>query len=199
MLGGYCHWFDGPIVDVASWSIDSGVRYERLIGEAARRRFGDLVSATPVTPNLKALLAFGHDFLRAVRNRDRAALAALHGFSPDTRNTDDRRVLSFILDDPDSPFRQLRAGIGTTPAIFVRRDVERRPDEGVGGVLCFCRTENCRSRWPISILDTGNSADKPYVCTIVEPRDWVPRRGGLNTASRGESWLREPARTAFRR
>ena len=50
-----------------------------------------------------------------------------------------------------------------------------------------------RNRWPICDLDTGNSADRPYVCTIVEPRDWLPRRGGLSTASRGGGWFRAGA------
>ena len=67
MMGGYCHWFGGPYVDVASWSVDPAIRYERLVGEASRRRVGDLVPAPAGIRDLAALRAFARDFLDAVR------------------------------------------------------------------------------------------------------------------------------------
>lgn len=198
MMGGYCHWFGGPVIQLASYTHDPAVRYERLTGEAARTRVGDLVAATARTPGLAALQAFAREFADAIRRGDRAALAALHDFGTDLRGDDDRRVLAYLLEMPDSPFAEMRRGADPGVAIFVRRNASIERDVEVSGVLCFCRAGHCGDNWPISIIDAANGPDKPYACTIVEPRNWEPRRGGLHTYVNA-AWLLEPARTASRR
>lgn len=197
MMGGYCHWRGGPVIRIASYARDPAVRYERLIGEAARARVGDLVMATPRTPGFGVLRDFATAFAEAMRRGNREALARLHDFRPGTRNPEDLALLAYLLDDPESPFASLRRGIGGGPAIFVRRNASIARDEGVSGVICFCRTSDCRGRWPISILDAAGRPDRPYVCTIVEPRNWERRGAGLSTPVRGGG-LAEPARSAFR-
>jgi hypothetical protein len=193
MMGGYCHWFGGPVVRVTSWEIDRSGHFERLTGEDARRRVGDLVLATSRTPGYSVLQGFAREFADAVRRGDRAALARLHDFSGD-RNPDDRQTLDYILNDAVSSFVELRRGTGGDSAIFVRRNASITRDEGVSGVLCFCRSASCRDRWPISIFDAGNDPERPFACTIVEPRNWEPRGAGLNTGRR--SWLPEPQRAS---
>jgi hypothetical protein len=196
-LGGYCHWFGGPFIALATYVRDESARYERLTGDEARRRVGDLVPATPETPGFDALRAFANEFAAAVRNGDRASLIALHDMQADRLSVDDRGAIAYLLDDPDSPFAALRAGQGGAPALFAIRGASEERDGGPSGVICFCRSADCAGRWPIASADAGNGPERPYMCTSLVPRDWRPRRAGLETPQ-DPGWLHEPARTAFR-
>ena len=190
-LGGYCHWFGGPVSRATSYSVDLAARFERLTGEAKRREVGDLVPATPGMPSFGALQSFAREFADAIRRQDRAALSALHDDQASAAE------LSYMLDVPDSPFAVLRSGEAGEAMLFARRDASAERGEVPGGVICFCRTADCAGRWPIARMDAGNGPERPYVCTELEPRDWRPRLAGLNTRI-GPGWLAEPAGTAFR-
>lgn len=202
LLGGYCHWTNGPVVSAASFQVNPAVRYERLAGEAARRRYGNIRPAPPNWPHLPELRAFASEFLTALRAGDRAALAALHDTRPDTTHIYDSAVLAYLLTDATSPFAEIRRGPMPQMAIFVPTAPQSfavgAPGTEPEGIICFCRTSDCGDRWPIFHGDSENAADKPYACTSVQPADWLPRKAQMETWP-GRAWLMEPRRTAFRR
>jgi hypothetical protein len=196
MLTGYCHYQGGPTIVVDAYEIGQQ-GYERMTGEAARRRYGNIALIPADWPHRAALEQLAAQFLAALRTGDRAALAALHDIRPGSTNESDRAQLFSLLDDPASPFVQLRRAAPSQSAIFVTsREGAAIPEDYVSGILCFCRTGDCATRWPIAFNDADNGPDRPYVCTKVEPRDGGPIRARLRTPTRG--WLAEPSRTAFR-
>jgi hypothetical protein len=198
-LGGYCHYESGPTIVVDAYEI-SGQRFERMTGEAARGRFGNLVAMPADWPTRAAVEAIAAEFLAALRGRDRAALTALHDIR-DSANEHDRAMLYDLLDSQYSVFAQARAAAPAQTAIFVSAAADGTPfgrdSADPAAIVCFCRTSDCADRWPLTFNDANNAPGRPYACTKVEPRDWRPRRAGLSTPIAG-GWLAEPAQTAFR-
>lgn len=192
MLTGYCHYAGGPTIVVDAYEIgDRG--YERLTGEDARRRYGNIAFMPADWPHRARLERLAAQFLAALRAGDRAVLAALHDIRPESTN-ESRAQLSTLLDDPASLFVQLRGGAPSQSAIFVvSRDGAAIPADRLSGILCFCRAGDCTERWPIAFHDADGDPDRPYACTHVQPWEsagfWTPARGG---------GLAEPLRTAFR-
>ena len=201
-LTGYCHYHDGPTIIVQHYRLGRG-GFERLTGEASRQRFGNIAPIPDDWPHRRALEAMAADFLGALRSGDRARMAALHDIRPNTTHAHDSRMLALLLDDPNSPFAELRRR-DTPQTLILTTTRDGRPfagddNDGVSGILCFCRAEDCSGRWPIAQFDADNAPARPYACTIVEPRDWSARGAGLNTPIGSTGFLAEPARTVFRR
>jgi hypothetical protein len=197
-LGGYCHYDGGPTIVVSTYRL--GTRsIERMTGEAARARFGNIVPIPADWPFRKRLEQMAADFTAALRSRDRAKLASLHDVDPRQPGESDRDLLSWLLDDPDSVFARFRSAAPSETKIFVNASADGRPfrHDEIAAILCICRERACGGRWPISGHDADNGPQRPYACTRVEPRDWVPAGAGLNTP-RGEGFLLEPRRTAYR-
>jgi hypothetical protein len=192
MLTGYCHYAAGPTIVVETYEIgDRG--YERMTGEDARLRYGNIAFMPADWPHRARLERLAAQFLAALRAGDRAVLAALHDIGPES-TTESRAQLAALLDDPASPFVQLRGGAPSQSAIFVvSRDGEATPADRLSGILCFCRAGDCTDRWPIAFHDADGDPDRPYACTHIQPWEsagfWTPTRGG---------GLAEPPATAFR-
>lgn len=171
MMGGYCHYYRGPVVRASSYVFDPKVRYARFTGEAARARFGNLVAAPADWPGLDKLNDIAVRFRQAVKSGDRDAVVALHDIDPAKASEHEHRVLRSILDEPGTPFASLRSGRDAPFAVFVtilpapynkaREDAARHPS----GTICYCRTVDCSKLWPISSEDAGNRRDRPFVCT----------------------------------
>jgi hypothetical protein len=197
-LAGYCHYEGGPTIVVSHYRLNGG-RYERLAGEAARLRFGN-IARLPADWRHRAMLeSLAADFLAALQRRARARMAELHDFRADTGNEHDQVVLAMLLAQPDSPFAQLRETASPQMAIFVTNPGGSPvADENVSGILCFCRAADCTDRWPIALIDVDNAPDRPYACTRVVPRDWTRGGAGLDTPVSQRGFLAEPAATAFR-
>ena len=197
-LGGYCHYESGPTIVVTSYTI-TGTGHERLMGERARRRLGNLVAMPVDWPHRARIESVAAAFLAALRAGDRAQLATLHLFN-DPGNRHSQAVLRSLLDDPGSPFAALRRAAPAQAAYFVSAAADGTPlgreQPMSGGTICFCRTTDCSGRWPISSSDADNDLDAPYVCTLVQ----AGQRGdqGIVHTPFGGGWLREPPRTAFR-
>jgi hypothetical protein len=192
-LGGYCHWFSGPTIQVDRYALsDQG--YERLTGEAARSRYGNLSVIPDDWPLRERLEAFAREFLASLRSGYRASLANLHD------EAENDAVVRSLLDDPNSVFAPFRRAPPSQTRIFVTaRDHPARLDPNmVSGILCFCRAGDCSDRWPISAFDADNDPARPYACTIVQGQDWTARGARLETPIRGRGYLSEPARTALR-
>ena len=198
-LGGYCHWEAGLVL-VPSDHVVREVRVERLTGESARQRFGNLVRMPTDWPQRMAVDGFAADFLAALRARDRERMAELHDIRPTTGRQDDRAMLDMLLSEPESPFAGIRDAEAPQMAIFVQRehDGSLRDRDAPSALICFCRSADCTDRWPIAHLDADNSPDRPYACTRVEPRDWMRRGAGLSTGLSRRGFLAEPTETAFR-
>ncbi len=192
MLTGYCHYESGPTIVVDAYEIgDQG--YERLTGEDARRRYGNIAFMPADWRHRAGLERLAAQFLAALRAGDRAGLAALHGIGPESSN-ESRAQLSYLLDDPASPFVQLRGGAPSQSVIFVAaRDGAASPADRVSGILCFCRAGDCTDRWPIAFSDADNRPARPYACTHVQP--WAGTGFWTPTGVGGPD---EPPVTAFR-
>ena len=197
-LAGYCHYDGGPTIVVATYDI-SDTRYERMIGEEARRRYGNLVVMPANWLGRAQIEALAAEFLQALRTGDRPKLDLLHEIH-DESNEHDRALLSELLENPESVFAQLRRAPPTQTAFFALAAADGSPrgqDDGPAATICFCRIGDCSGRWPISYNDANNDPERPYVCTHAEPRDYPPQPIVLNTPV-GGGWVREPVATAYR-
>ncbi|HEY6815841.1 MAG TPA: hypothetical protein VI168_09915 [Croceibacterium sp.] len=196
-LGGYCHYADGPTIVVDRYSITEK-RYERMTGEAARARYGNLALMPEDWPTRDQAEAAVAEFLTALRAGDRAAMAELHE-APDEPNEHYDSLLYGLLQDTYSPFLQARKGEGGQVAYFVLAGADGtlfgREYAKPTGYACFCRTADCTDRWPISSNDANNAWDRPYACTHIELRDYRP--DPVFSTPVGDGWLVEPAATAM--
>lgn len=195
-LGGYCHYFSGPTIMVDSYAITER-RHERMTGETARARYGNLAFMPddwPGRPGAEAIVA---EFLTALRTGNREKLAELHDFD-DENNEYQRGVLSDLLTRSHSPFAEARLAEPSQVAFFVSMagDGSLLSHEGMGSAstVCLCRTNDCTGLWPISLNDANNAPDRPYACTFLQANEHGP--AWLVTPDDG-GWLTEPAATAF--
>ena len=198
MLTGYCHYHGGPTIVVDAYEIgDRG--YERMTGEAARRRYGNIA-----LPSRRLASPRGRSSSWRRNSWRRCAPVTGPGSPPCTAsepgstNERDRARLSSLLDDPASPFVQLRrAAPSRSRHLRDQPGTARRHRKAMSAGYCASAGRAIarlagRSRSTTRTI----GPDRPYVCTKVEPRDGGPIRARLRTPTRG--WLAEPARTAFR-
>jgi hypothetical protein len=188
-LGGYCHYEGGPTVVVASYRIVSG-QHERLVGEAERRRVGDLVEPPGDWEWRDALEGLARNFAAALRAADRTRLASLLSYG---ESLEEERIVS-ILREP--AYRELREGIPGEIRLFTQAKGGRFRSSESGYVfahLCYCRTRDCSGRWPIASRDADAGLHRPYVCVSVSGRAAPPAKLDLYADAEG-GWLAEPAR-----
>ena len=166
MLGGYCHYYPGAVIDVVAVERGPDQDYHRLVGADARDRFGNLVFAPSRWRHLARFRRMAEAFRAAVATRDRERLSALHG-----RFGADPEELDHLLRNSDSVFREMRGGAAFPFAIFVEAfDQEGRSPEHQryqDGYICYCRSEDCRNVWPISDVDARDHPEHPYACLRV--------------------------------
>lgn len=183
-----CSDFSGTnaIIMVSERRVDRRRRYERLVGEEHRARHGSLIFPPADWDSLAHVLRMAEAFRRAIANRDAAGLARLHPLDP--------AITQHLLDDPASPFADLRDGRPRQTAVLLH-SYWRRTEQAQGrrAFVCFCRTADCTGIWPIAFNDAVNRADRPFACTY-----WSSRGDSLWTPV-NQSLLPEPARTAIRR
>ncbi len=193
MLAGYCHYYPGAVLVVTEAHPGPPAHYERRVGAAARQAHGNLIIGYPGLPHYRDLRRRAEAFRAALSAGDRERLSELHG-----RFGAHRDELDQLLEDPDSPFRELR-GDGDFPFVILylpyddrgrALEEQRRRD----GYICYCRGPDCEGRWPIATVDTGSRRDHPYACVSVseDGAGHVFMRAGLRPAP-----LSEPAPEAF--
>ncbi len=194
MATGYCHYTGGTVIHVAEESNEPGASFTRLVGEGARARYGSLAVDPPEWISLRRVRAVAAEVRAAVAAGDRERLSALFGkFGAGPEE------LAYLLDRPDSPFRELR-NPRRRPSIAVLVEevdyggepLRRRADRNA--YLCFCRRGDCSELWPIADFDTSNRPDRPYACLESEEDG-----AGFHflRVPMDEGPLAEPARTAF--
>lgn len=201
MMGGYCHYYTGTVIRSASYRFDPPRRYDRLTGEASRKRFGDLVAMPQSWRHRVVLERDMADWRAMIDRRDRAALRTAHDYSGAEREHE-RQALDRLLDP------SLVSVTGKRPRqsqIFIRKiDVDRvATGREIGAhpyaMLCLCRTAACVARWPIAGRDADNHPSRPYVCTRTNWRSGQGGRRLLETWSGSDGGLGEPRRTAMER
>ncbi len=201
MMGGYCHYYEGAVVRSATYSFDPPRRYERLLGEANRKRFGDLVPMPSGWGDQAALDQAMADWRGIIDRGDRAALRVSHGVG-DTENDFQKQMLDRLL---DPSIAAVRRQVARQSRIFLPKlDVDRRAagmpaEANPYATLCICRTANCAATWPIASRDADNHPSRPYVCTIA---NWRYGKGGqrvFETSPGRDGGLGEPRRTSLAR
>ncbi len=195
-LGGYCHYHDGPSIVVSAYSITER-QYDRLMGEDARQRFGNLAPMSVDGGSRDVIEAAAAAFHQALRARDRARLMQMHDIR--TENPQERTLLYSLLESQYSVFRQVRERDSVQTAFFVTADENGAPfDEQrplAAATICYCRTNDCAGRWPIALNDANNEENRPYACTQFQVQQGD--RQVFSTSTDG-GWMREPASTAIR-
>lgn len=192
----HCYAANGQMI--AASEVELGHRaVERVAGESARARFGNLTPMPPDWSVRPAMESVVEALLAALRAGDREQAAAIHGFRPGSR--DAGSLSAYLFDDPDSPFAPFRGAAPSQIAWFVPRldDMSRYEAGDLPAIACFCRTRDCSERWPISSIDIRHQPGRPYACTRVLPREWVPSGAELETDV-ARSGPVEPMRTAAR-
>ena len=167
MLGGYCPYDPGAVVWVTAVSVDPASRYERLTGEKNREIYGSLVRVGPSWRHYRHLRRLGSAIRHAIRAGDRAALSKLYGkFGVGSE------ALRFLLEDPHSPFAELRTAKRQLPFVILAQEWDQ---EGIpandrrtkDALICFCRSGDCSGLWPIAAIDAGPDPDHPFACIDV--------------------------------
>lgn len=199
MMSGYCHYYGGAVVRSATYSFDPPRRYERLLGEANRKRFGNLVPMPSGWADQAALDQAMADWREMIDRGDRAALRLAHGVG-DTENDFQKQMLDRLL---DPRIAAVRGQLARQSRIFLPKyDVNRRAagmpaDANPYATLCICRTANCGATWPIASRDADNHPSRPYVCTIA---NWRYSKGGqrrFETSPGRDGGLGEPLHTSL--
>lgn len=204
MMGGYCHYYSGAVVRNATYSFNPPRRYERLLGDANRRRFGDLVPMPAGWRDRAALEGAMIEWRAMIGHRDVEALRAAHsiGDANNARSESEELALARLLDP------SLIAAKGMRPrqsVILVEKlDTDRLAagrvvDANPSATLCLCRTFDCTGKWPIAKRDADNHPSRPYVCTTANWRYGKGGRRRFETWPGGDGGLGEPRRTAMTR
>lgn len=190
MVVGYCHYFNGPYLWVQDLRYRGGPPFERRMGRYDREDYGDLEPAPEDWPHRPKVEALSHEFLAALRSKDRGRLAGLHFRDVGLEwKQDEAALLDFLLRSDTSPFSSIRSDKITPQEIILIERSRLRPDQeasvspgDVGdysAIVCFCRETSCSGRWPIATFDADNVPARPYACTEVGPylvagNRWVP-------------------------
>jgi hypothetical protein len=197
----HCYATDGQMIFPTD--IVMGRReVERMVGTAARARYGNLLPMPQDWSVRPAMESVVQAFLEALRSGDRERALAIHGMGPDSSDAHGEpglRLAALLFDDPASPFAQFRSGAPSQITWFVPRldDIGRYEPGDLPAIACFCRTSDCSESWPISSIDIRHQPGRPYACTRVVPRDWVPSMAELETDVQRTGPV-EPMRTAAR-
>jgi hypothetical protein len=164
MLGGYCHYTGGPVIHVEAVEAGPAEPLYRLAGHRAASRFGSLIAAPDDWPPLASVKRRAAQIREAIVTGDRDGLSRLFGKFGAAGDE-----LSYLLDDPSSPFREIRGSASPVQtAILVERfdlaGKEPASRKSRDSVVCFCRGKDCNHAWPIAAPDARNGPDLPFAC-----------------------------------
>jgi hypothetical protein len=201
MMTGFCHYRAGLVLRRVSFRPEARADFERQMGEAERRDFGDLETTSEAgLPPAEVRVLFDR-FLAAVRAGDEETLRRLAALRDGDEQDAPRRAAAdraFLLGEDGSPLASLRGAPVPPPVVFFRQRSHRPPQGSGSWHACFCRIEDCTGLWPISAEDATADPVRPYVCVQAFGYDYrqAPDRIGI---VRQSGYPLEPRRTAFRR
>jgi len=194
MLGGYCHTSMETFVAPTAIRIVSRAPVPRLTEAEVPETARLLVDAPRDAPNRARLVEAARALAVAMREGDEAAYGRL-------TNPDIQDGLSELAGRKREPW--LRRDLREAHAAFVAQAALRRRlaalpapeawqervlvdradltawrtdhDEIASYVTCWCRTADCRGRWPVIVRDADNGPGRPYLCA--RSNDYVVGHG----------------------
>lgn len=216
---GYCHTSLETYIRPTSVRLTSRAPILRLTeAETPAERRG-LVEAPPTSANLAEQAATARALIEAIASGDDAGFRRLvnPGFQERVRDLAERQ--SAWAEEADREvrvrFRQATRSFGAGARLHVAGERQSRSfvdwyslsgAEALTGptfdgfVTCFCKTEDCTGRWPVTQLDAGNSPDRPYLCvrtsTYVLSDDGEAVMAELTPAGEGFTEPPWPSRSA---
>jgi hypothetical protein len=175
ILGGYCHWHHGLVLQVSA---------VEQIGPAPllRRPAGDnpqgLGNLAPLAagPARAAMQAAAQRLLDAIRAGDAATIRTLHGGPPLHRSADELAAIEqLLLRDAAAPFAALRGDAPVTIALFGWKPPLWADDawraqaaaDGADAIACYSTRADAAALWPIDSRDADNRPGRPYACTAI--------------------------------
>jgi hypothetical protein len=178
MVSGYCHTSLANYIDPVSIGQLDGEPVMRLTEAevpAERRRLADAPpSIAGRTKNeaaaraLAAAIASADEaaFLRYAHPETQSELDKLHGARPPGWLREDlaKAHAGFLAAVRGSPFRSLGALAGRQERIFVDPESLADLSSEPGFLICWCRADDCTSRWPVAWRDADNDPSRPYAC-----------------------------------
>lgn len=127
-------------------------------GSTPGRRGGDLTPAPADWPHLAAVEKLAGEFLAALQAKDAKALGAL------MRPYDADQLLkgeATAISDLAKPAERQRA-------IFTYTLPGADPAKTFASEVCYCRTKDCATSWPIARRDADNQLSRPYACVRID-------------------------------
>ena len=200
MLGGLCHYTSDLFLSVDEERVLGPLRWERQLPVHGGRGYGDLTPAPAGSFLRERVQQVAISFLTALRDGDRVQVSDLH-HKFFTSDDSPEVMLTYLFDDPDSPFQSLRLAEPVAQMeIFAYREPLWRsgpeePQSEQYAVACFCQTPDCRKAWPINSGDAFNTPTRPYACVFVTLTAPFGEQDAYIETLRTKSGLLEPAIT----
>jgi hypothetical protein len=172
-LYGFCATSTGPAVRVDTADETLARDLFRLTGDGLRRSLGELVEppadfAYPATLAWLAEVATEGGCTKGYEPRAAPPGPPQGRGVPLWRPKDDPQRLGALARWCATKVRQTVTFLvsPTSPSAFER-------GVALDMVHCVCTSENCQDRWPVALIDTGWSEDRPYFCQRVKLRPRV--------------------------
>lgn len=64
--------------------------------------------------------------------------------------------------------RKLTPSLSQPPKIFAEHPIYDEDDDQIYVKVCWCRTEDCAEKWPVTWVDADALRSRPYLCLTVE-------------------------------
>lgn len=202
----WCHHNGGTIIEPAAILADDPVGLIRMTGRRAWRQYGDIVPAKKGGSLEANALEYIYRMFLAAHRGDRRAMLDLNDFqgvklSPNgkelSENLEEKPWLSEAQDVLDLWFgdsdlvisRVARSAVPPAVRIFQSR---WKGGYKEGPWACWTLASLAESDWPISSVDTGNIAGRPYACVELTTELYQPDE--ILTAASRRGWkLKEAA------
>jgi len=201
----WCHHNGGTLVDPGAVLADDPVELARMTGKRAWRQFGDIVLAKRGSALEVNAVEYVRRMFLAAHKGDRRAILDLNDFSNIELSADGTKIsengehrLIEAQDILDLWFGNSNLVISqvaksAVPPAVVRIFEQRWKGKDQGPWACWAAAPLAESDWPISSVDTGNVAGRPYACVELVTKLYEPDQILVGMSRRGWSF-REPLR-----
>ena len=193
MTFGYCHTSLENYIAPVAVVIASHAPILRLTEKEVPPDRRPLADAAPDVPDRAAQLAAARAAIAALKAGDEAAflrlsdpetaedVAALKGRSPEKYLQEDiEKAHSLFQDQAENhgPFASVSSTaqerVFINQASFKVKTTD--PQEPPPLIICWCKTADCGSKWPIMSSDADNAPERPYACARTGETEIYPNR-----------------------
>lgn len=207
LLDGMCGNSTDPYVYVRSSRSLPGEVPPRLLPHDRNSMTGNFLPAPREWRHRSRVEELARKFLNTLRNRDFAALAALHVEFTDHDWRNPAITSAGQLDGgPFAVFGRLMRTTHEPQILIVPWRWHNRPHneldpqgDDYSSMVCYCLTDDCRKLWPIHYFDADNRQDRPYACLHIEQQRWsgeTETRAGISIMPAALSGFAEPGADA---